>query len=475
MVLALAERASGFLSTGSAKAGTIMLIALTAISLFVVATYPLDYGVRFWNNPSLWVDNPKAVPPSWVSMLTGSREFEHEVLESRSPAERLVGEDVYVFSFVLDADKAPTLLSISMREITYHSSPPFIVATITRPDGSAITLLRRSVAGPRDGEEPPIKRYYESPLHVYLGGDESAMNSLLDFLSSRYGIRLSSRELRGRYEEALFGVPVIGEPLSFEPLRGRYEVRVRFVKGSPEDSVGSVKVVAGGTVFGAMGTDSVGRDIALGLLFGFPVALFIGLLASTLATVTGSALGMLSGYLGGKVDTLIQRASDIVANVPLLPILIFLSFLFRPNLLLIILILVAFGWPGLTIVVRSMVLQARASGFVEAAVALGVSKMRIIARHIFPQVAPFVISQMIFFVPSAILAEAALSFLGLGDPTIPTWGQILELGFRTGGVFTGYWWWVLPPGLLIVITAMTFVLLALGMEPIINPRLRRMR
>ena len=79
----------------------------------------------------------------------------------------------------------------------------------------------------------------------------------------------------------------------------------------------------------------------------------------------------------------------------------------------------------------------------------------------------------LFFVPAVILAEAGLSFLGLGDPSLPTWGQILEDGFRTGAVFLGYWWWVISPGLLIVLTAMTFMLLALAMEPIVNPRLRK--
>ena len=93
-------------------------------------------------------------------------------------------------------------------------------------------------------------------------------------------------------------------------------------------------------------------------------------------------------------------------------------------------------------------------------------------RHIFPQTAPFVFAQMIFFTPAAILAEAGLSFLGLGDPSIPTWGQILEQGFRTGAVYQGYWWWILPPGVLIVITALTFALLALALEPVINPKLR---
>ena len=172
------------------------------------------------------------------------------------------------------------------------------------------------------------------------------------------------------------------------------------------------------------------------------------------------------------MDTAIQRLADVVANIPLLPILIFMVFVFGSNLFLIILLLVAFSWPGLTILIRSMVLQLKSGQFVEASVALGASRRRIMLRHIFPQVAPFVFAQMIFFTPAAILAEAGLSFLGLGDPSIPTWGQILEQGFRTGAVYVGYWWWVLPPGLLIVLTAVTFALLALALEPVVNPRLR---
>ena len=109
----------------------------------------------------------------------------------------------------------------------------------------------------------------------------------------------------------------------------------------------------------------------------------------------------------------------------------------------------------------------------EAARALGASHRHIIRRHVFPHTAPYVFTQLIFFVPAAILAEAGLSFLGLGDPSLPTWGQILENGFRTGAVFLGYWWWVVAPGLLIVLTAVTFMLLSLAMEPIVNPRLRR--
>jgi peptide/nickel transport system permease protein len=93
-------------------------------------------------------------------------------------------------------------------------------------------------------------------------------------------------------------------------------------------------------------------------------------------------------------------------------------------------------------------------------------------KHIFPQVAPFIVAQMIFFAPAAILAEASLSFLGLGDPSIPTWGQMLQAGFQTGALYVGYWWWVIAPGVFIIFTALAFMLLALAMEAIVDPRLR---
>ena len=121
---------------------------------------------------------------------------------------------------------------------------------------------------------------------------------------------------------------------------------------------------------------------------------------------------------------------------------------------------------------QAIAITTSAAPITKASVALGASRWRIMLRHIFPQIAPFVLAQMIFFAPAAILAEAGLSFLGLGDPSIPTWGQILESGFRTGAVFLGYYWWILPPGLLIVVTAMTFVFLTLGLEPVVNPRIR---
>jgi peptide/nickel transport system permease protein len=194
-----------------------------------------------------------------------------------------------------------------------------------------------------------------------------------------------------------------------------------------------------------------------------------------IVTIIGASLGIIGGYMGGMTDNVIQRVSDIVNNIPQLPLLIFFTFLFGGDILVVVGVLIAFGWPTLVIVTRSMILSIKEAPFVESAVAIGASKWRIMARHIFPQVAPYILSQMIFFTPSAILTEAALSFLGLGDPTLPTWGQILEYGFNNGAVYLGYWHWVLPPGILIAFSAITFVLIALGLEPVVNPRLRRRR
>jgi peptide/nickel transport system permease protein len=242
-----------------------------------------------------------------------------------------------------------------------------------------------------------------------------------------------------------------------------------------DDKLGQLRFVIGGAVYGYMGTDSLGRDLAQGLLFGLPVALFIGLVVAVVETAIGVVLGITSGYLGGRTDLLIQRAADIVANVPVLPLLIFMLFVIGPSLFVILFVLIAFSWPGLTIQIRAMVLHTRTNALVEAIQSLGSSHRRVMFRHILPQIAPYVVSRLIFAAPSAILAEAGLSFLGLGDPSIPTWGQILEAGFRTGGVYVGYWWWIVPPGLLIVLTALTFMLLSLGLEPVVNPRLRRSR
>jgi peptide/nickel transport system permease protein len=465
------------LATGAGKVGVAMALILGVSALLVLATFPLDFGPARWSNPASWADYPKAVPPAWTAALTAQRPAQHRILETSQPSQSTerggARVDSYDLAFEYSEDEAPTFLSFSLGEVAYQDRPPALSVLLQRPDGTELTLLRNVVRGPRQSEEPPYIRHDETPLRVLLSAEPETAEAVSEMYAEAYGVAVPASEIATDVTAALFGVP--GEEGTIQPLKGEYTAQVRVALADPADSLAWLRLVVGGAVFGLLGTDASGRDLAEGLAFGLPVALLIGIVAATVSTFIGTGLGLLSGYKGGRVDLVIQRTADVVNNVPLLPLLIFFVFVLGAQLWLILLLLVAFSWPGLTILVRSMVLGLSGSQEVEAARALGASSRHILVRHIFPHTAPYVFTQLIFFVPAIILAEAGLSFLGLGDPTLPTWGQILEDGFRTGAVFLGYWWWVVSPGLLIVITAMTFMLLALAMEPIVNPRLRRER
>ncbi|MCS6936238.1 MAG: ABC transporter permease [Candidatus Bipolaricaulota bacterium] len=459
-----------FLASGPGRIGLVFLGVIIAISVYVLTQYPLDYGLKVWNNPALWADYPKEAPPIWIRLF-GVNAVPHTILELRTPTQRDPNGSLYTVGLEW-GDLPPRFISLTLGKIDFHRErPPVITLSLRRPDGKEIRLFQHSPLRPQANESPPYVRY-EVPRRFALSADTTVQSVVASWLRSEFNLSITASALRDHVPAALFGTPVSDR--EFRPLPGRYELRVRVDTPDPRDTLEKLTVVLGGSAYGLMGTDTIGRDLAQGLLFGFPVALFIGLFVSIITTFVGAALGILSGYLGGWVDAFIQRFTDIVVSVPTLPLLIFLVVLLGSNLFYIMLFIAAFGWTGLTIVIRPMVLQLREGQLIEAEKSLGASRWRIMARHIFPQLGPYIFAQLIFFTPSAILTEAGLSFLGLGDPSLPTWGQILERGFRTGAVYLGYWWWVLPPGLLIVFTAVTFLLLALALEPIVNPRLRRM-
>jgi peptide/nickel transport system permease protein len=373
--------------------------------------------------------------------------------------------------FTFAEDEAPGFLSFEMGTVTYQGRPPSFSVVLVRPDGHEVSLYRDVVRGPRTDEEPPYLRNVGEPMRVLLSSEDSTIEAALMLWQEGSGVTLPPAQVRTDPEPYLFGTP--DEAGGVTTLQGDYTMEVRVAVADAADSVATVGTVVGGSVYGLLGTDTGGRDLAEGLLFGLPIALAIGIAAALVSTAIGTGLGLLSGYKGGKTDLVIQRAADIVNNVPLLPLLIFMVFVLGSQLWLIMLVLVAFSWPGLTITIRSMILGLDGSQEVEAARALGAPTRHVVMRHILPHTLPFVVTTLIFSVPAAVLAEAGLSFIGLGDPSLPTWGQVLEQGYRTGAVYLGYWWWVVPPGLLIILTAVTFMLLAIALEPIVQPRLRR--
>lgn len=461
-------------ASGPGRAGSLLLLLLLVGATYVVLRYPIDYGTTRWSDPTVWADNPKAAPPVWTNLL-GPRRAVHRVLSATEPAAVATSGPAtirtYRMPFGYDEDEPPGFLSLQMGTVAYHGRPPSFSVVLTRPDGHEVSLYRDVVRGPRPGEDPPYLRNVDEPLRVLLSSEPSASEAVVSLYQDAFGITLTEAQVAAHPERYLFGTP--DGSGAVVPLRGDYAMEVRFAVADPADTLSGVGAVVGGGVYGLLGTDTGGRDLAEGLLFGLPIALAIGLAAALVSTAIGTGLGLLSGYKGGRTDLVIQRAADIVNNVPLLPLLIFMVFVLGSQLWLIMLVLVAFSWPGLTITIRSMVLGQGGSAEVEAARALGAPTRHILVRHVLPHTLPFVVMTLIFSVPAAILAEAGLSFIGLGDPSLPTWGQVLEQGYRTGAVYLGYWWWVVPPGLLIILTAVTFMLLAMALEPVVQPRLRR--
>ncbi|MCB0124485.1 MAG: hypothetical protein KDE58_19650, partial [Caldilineaceae bacterium] len=349
------------------KGGVLLLITLFAGAGYVLATYPLDYGDRIWSNPNVWVDNPKAAAPTWTNLWRDEPEPAHLVLTAGEPdnvREAAAGKlESYRLPFTFDYTQPPSFLAITLGNVSYAERPPLIDISLLRPDGRSVRLLRHAVRGPREGEVGPYERYTAEPLRIQLSTDESTIGGLQEFLAAEFDLTADTRELRGVVDRALFGTPT-GEGLTFDPLTGDYAVVVEAAFRNPDDQLGLVRFVAGGAVYGWMGTDTLGRNLAEGLLFGLPVALFIGLVVAVVETAIGTALGITSGYIGGRTDLAIQRAADIVANVPVLPLLIFMLFVIGPSLGVILFVLIAFSWPGLTIQIRSMVLHMRTNALV---------------------------------------------------------------------------------------------------------------
>lgn len=473
------------LSYRTGKAGLAMLGVMLALSLYALAVLPPNYGTNYWSNAEVWKDYPRLAPPDWYRYFDSSL-LPNTILVAQRPTltgtATLAGTSVAVFTYTFEYDyNYPTFpqdVRLAVYGLTaYNATKPVVLSvSVTRPDGEVPQLYSELIPVPPDQQGE--KTFYPYAKDINAFGNGIMANALASFYAMKYGIAVAPSTLLGLgvgVERALFARPMGAEGnLTLVPLNGHYTFTVTLTLTSTKDTVDKVTLAIIGRAYGLMGTDNLGRDLAQVLLFGFPVALLIGVVTSLAASSIGTSLGLISGYFGGRIDEVIQRSSDTLNNFPLLPLLILLTFLVptQERLVTILLVLVIFGWAGLAIIIRSMVLSIKAEGYVEAARAVGATDGRIMFRHVLPQVLPYAVAQLIFLTPGAILTEAALSVLGLGDPSIPTWGQVLEGVLRAGAVSIA-WWWALPPGLLIIFSAVTFVLLALTLEPIVDPRLRK--
>lgn len=261
--------------------------------------------------------------------------------------------------------------------------------------------------------------------------------------------------------------------------KGTYGLRVTFEITSVATGayanlhLSSAGLTIWGRVHGILGTNSAGHDVWTELVYGARISLLVGLLSAAIATSLGVLYGVVSGYLGGFVDEFLMRLVDILLCLPVLPILLVLIRYFAANVFLIVVLIAIFGWQGLSRVIRSRILSLKEMAFVESAKAAGASDSYLILHHLIPNVTPIAIPALILSIPGAIITEAALSFLGFGDPNAATWGRILYSAYQLGGLHA--WWVWLPAGLVITLLCLGFVFIGHAVDEIINPKLRRRR
>ena len=221
-----------------------------------------------------------------------------------------------------------------------------------------------------------------------------------------------------------------------------------------------------------LGTNDVGQDLLSELIFGARVSLTVGIVAAIVALVLGTTIGVLAGYYPKRLGKFLMRAVDVVLIFPFLPLLIILAAYLGRSLINTIVVIGVLIWAGPARVIRSQVLSLRSREYVLASRTMGAPDRWAIVRHVLPRTALLATGTFVRAVSTAILLEAALSFLGLGDPIQKSWGSILFWAQARGAFLTPAWkWWVLPPGLMIMAASLGFALIAFAMEERINPRL----
>lgn len=220
-----------------------------------------------------------------------------------------------------------------------------------------------------------------------------------------------------------------------------------------------------------LGTTEAAHDVFSQLLLGARIAMFVGILGAFMVAVIGTTVGVVAGYYGGWIDEVVMRVVDVLYGLPFIPFVIVLVTVLGASVWNIVLGIALLYWLSTARVVRSEVLTVRERPYVEAAKAAGASDLRVMVIHILPNVIPLSALYAAIAVGYSIVAQASIAFLGFGDPTVPSWGVMLQRAFVTQS-FGQAWWWVFPPGLSITLVVMGAYLVGRGYEEIVNPQLR---
>ena len=426
--------------------GFVMLSILVGLSIFVFAYIP-DETTRQWNNVEYWINLPKAAAPAWINWFITEKIPEHQILRAvevkSSNSENIkISSERFLLDYKYDAPLSDFIYEYTIQ----YSGAPILQLTIQGPDG--VTTLLKSVSLPYGINSTYTNRIFST--------DESLRKNI-----QLQSMNRNSKEFTIQDIFLKDGKTIQGNFIFTTNMYGVQDSSFEFVES---------RLIIGGKVYGVMGTDELRRDLAIGLLWGTPLALLIGITVAVGSVVLGLFYGIYAGYKKGRTDEVMMRFNDVIYALPVLPFLIILAVTISSSIFLIMIFLLIFGWVGVAKVSRSITLQVRNRGFVLASKNMGQRDFKIIFKHIVPQLLPYAFASIAISVPAAITTEAGLSFLGLGDPTFPTWGNILHDANIYGAAIRGMWWWIVPPGVMIAITGLAFVFIGNAMDKILNPK-----
>jgi len=425
----------------SAIVGLFMIAVLVIISIYTVIAIPMSEGIRLWRGAGgVWLENPRHAMPAWINLLPGVNMPETIVIRSGVAGTKTVseaGELTISLPFNYDYDTFPSEIGLFFTA-SFAQVAPFGTVSWLTPDGREIRL--------REGR---------------LGTERFVVSG---------DARLRSR-LRASPEIGLFSAPSTDAAAAPQVQRGNYELRIvghLFEADSDLD----VTMVVYGRVHGLAGTDHMRRDLAVALLWGTPIALIFGLAAAVVIAGTQFTLGAISAYYGGKTDGTVQFFTRVNMVVPFLPILMMVAIFWSRSIWAILAVVIAVSLMGGGVLLyRSMFLQAKEAPYIEAARAYGAKNRRVVFRYLMPRVLPVLIPGFVTAIPAFVFLEATLALLGLGDPSLPTWGKVLA-DSGMGALLHGHYYWVLQPAILLMFTGFAFALVGFALDRIFNPRLR---
>ncbi len=427
----------------SALAGLVIITALILTAIYAVTAIPYSEAQRLWRGGEPWQDLPVNASPVWVDRLLGG---DAPVTETASTDHVTVKEQAYqgvrlqetTLPIDFEYGDFPSEVNLFL-ESEFERQQPFVRLTWITPDGTEIPIDARRV-----GHQERVSISQDRGLEKRLG----------------YPPQI------GLFTDA---PPGKEEP----PVRpGTYKLLIESVHFEEHSSLHGQLVVYG-QVHGLFGTDHQRRDLTVALLWGTPVALAFGLLAAVGTTVTTLLIAATGVWYGGWVDAAIQRLTEVNMILPLLPILVMVGTLYSTSIWLLLSVVVVLGIFSAGIkVYRAMLLPIRQAPYIEAARAFGASNTRIILRYMVPRILPVLIPTFVTLIPTYVFLEASLAVLGLGDPVLPTWGKVLNDAQNQSALYHGFYYWVLSPAALLMLTGLGFAMLGFALDRIFNPRLR---